>query len=698
MPVPGDNPIISSSEDLLDRSGFASTIATEIASLDVRRGYTVGILGPWGSGKSSLVNLVSEILASETKVERLDFNPWMFSGSDQLVDSFFKELASQLRQRSDRFDSLASNLEAYGEVLAPLRYLPVIGTWIERFRGSTQALGRIAEKRRPGIAQRKADISEALAKVDHPFMVIIDDIDRLQTEEIRDIFKLVRLTGSFPNIIYVLVFDRHRVELALTDDGLNGRHYLEKILQITYDVPRIPEALLAKRITNALDEALADIEPLGPFSSERWPDVFFEIVRPLIRNMRDVRRYVGSLVGTLRSLKGDIEVVDVLGLEAIRVFDPDLFGAIGESVDVLTETRSGTLGSMSVDDTAAKEQIGLLVGVAEQGHQSVAEATIRRLFPAAGRHLGGSNYDSNWSQVWLKNRLVANRDVLAFYFERIANSGLAAFSLAEKAFSVLADEDALAQILSSLDAVKLEETISALEVFQDEYPPDAVRPAMAVLLNQMPRLNAEAQGMFGFGADIVVTRVVLRLLRRLATESEIEDAVEAVFPRIETLWAKFELLLLVGHVENAGSKIVSEAHAKKMELELRDAVRAATADQIAIERHPLNLLSWVKTSADGGEPSVALGENLALDRALLLDATSRVRSRPMGNRGSTIKVRLNWNLLVDVVGGASEAAAMVERLRASPEDDPEIQELLDLAQLYIDGNPPSDSPFAGLGS
>ena len=69
-----------------------------------------------------------------------------------------------------------------------------------------------------------------LSKLDNPIAVVIDDIDRLPTAEIRDTFKLVRLTGSFPNLVYILAFDRARVERALTEDGIPGRDYLEKIL------------------------------------------------------------------------------------------------------------------------------------------------------------------------------------------------------------------------------------------------------------------------------------------------------------------------------------------------------------------------------------------------------------------------------------------------------------------------------------
>lgn len=72
--------------------------------------------------------------------------------------------------------------------------------------------------------------------MDQRIIVLIDDIDRLRREEVRELVKLVRLTGDFPNIVYVLAFDRKRVELALGDDDETGRAYLEKIVQVGFDV------------------------------------------------------------------------------------------------------------------------------------------------------------------------------------------------------------------------------------------------------------------------------------------------------------------------------------------------------------------------------------------------------------------------------------------------------------------------------
>jgi hypothetical protein len=63
-----------------------------------------------------------------------------------------------------------------------------------------------------------------------PILVVIDDIDRLTKDEIRLVFRLVKANGDFPNLIFLLLFQRETAELALNDiSGDNGRLFLEKI-------------------------------------------------------------------------------------------------------------------------------------------------------------------------------------------------------------------------------------------------------------------------------------------------------------------------------------------------------------------------------------------------------------------------------------------------------------------------------------
>lgn len=128
--VTADNPITKPEDDALGRTKPARSFAEQVLTLDSTEGVVVGVLGPWGSGKTSFVNLARQRL-KDAGVTVLEFNPWMFSGADQLVQAFFVELSAQLKLRQDLAE-IGKLVEDYGETFSGLAWLPLVGPWIER--------------------------------------------------------------------------------------------------------------------------------------------------------------------------------------------------------------------------------------------------------------------------------------------------------------------------------------------------------------------------------------------------------------------------------------------------------------------------------------------------------------------------------------------------------------------------------------
>lgn len=562
----GDNPIRKADQDLLKRASGAVDIADGIRDVDASEGYVVAVVGPWGSGKTSIINLVKEALAEDPAYRVIEFNPWVFSGSDELVQVFFRELAAQMRLKGDRLAEIAQSVDSYGELFEPMAAFPFVGAWFARFRGAAKAFHEFQERRRGSVAEQRNKLSAELAKLSRPIVVVVDDIDRLESTEIRDIFKLVRLTASFPNIIYVLAFDRQRVEAALTQSGFDGRAYLEKIVQLGLDVPPVPSSILLRLIGESLQAAIEDLGALERFDESAWPDVLVEIIRPLVSNMRDISRYSAAVRETVRTLGTQVELVDVLGLEALRVFRPDVFAKLVSSREGLTTATSDFASGR--EDPVLRSQIDQLL---EAGPDipHVVRAVVSRLFPAARRHIGDGNYGSSWQAGWLRSRRVAHPDVLAVYLEKVSNETLQAFGNAERAFEVLDDEDVLSTLLRSISLEELQDVISALETFETEFSTDAAVPASRVLLNLLPDLPQRPSGMMSLVDErLVVTRVILRLLRRLDSPAQVMEAAGRILVAVRSLSSRFELVTIVGHRENAGHKLVSEEDAKTLELQL----------------------------------------------------------------------------------------------------------------------------------
>lgn len=159
--------------------------------------------------------MVEEVLAeAHPEVLVVRFNPWLFSGAEQLAEHFFEELAAQfLEQPDERLKRVGGTLVRYGALLGPLRLLPVVGPWMGRFETASRAIGTFFKGRDQGpvsVRTRRRELDEALAGLEGKVLVVVDDMDRLRRDEIREVVKLVRLNADFPNLTYLLAFDRAR--------------------------------------------------------------------------------------------------------------------------------------------------------------------------------------------------------------------------------------------------------------------------------------------------------------------------------------------------------------------------------------------------------------------------------------------------------------------------------------------------------
>ena len=222
--VAGDNPIRTPADDTIGRADVARSFAKQILAVDAREGVVVGVLGAWGSGKTSFVNLAREEL-EQAGVQVLDFNPWMFSGAEQLMEFILRRAGRPVESPPRVRRSWPGPRGLWRGVFG--NGLVAGGGPLDRARaGRNQDLGK-GTAATEGVGKRRLKLQKALADLDQPIVVVLDDIDRLSTSEIRDVFRLVRLTASFPNIVYLVAFDRTRVETALAEQGVPGRDYLE---------------------------------------------------------------------------------------------------------------------------------------------------------------------------------------------------------------------------------------------------------------------------------------------------------------------------------------------------------------------------------------------------------------------------------------------------------------------------------------
>jgi hypothetical protein len=685
-----DQPIENAAEDMLDRGGFARLVADQVIAGPPAQGFVIALIGPWGSGKTSLLNLVVEEVKSRGDTVVLRFDPWLFSHAEELVVRFLGELSSQLRERrEERLIGIADSLSTYGDALSQLGGLPVVGVW-------ATLVGKLAKApaalRTPySVHHQRTEIQTALAKLDRRVLVLIDDLDRLEGDQIRDVLRLVKLVGDFPNVTYLLAFDDSYVSSALGLKGDEGQEYLDKIIQGVHHIPEIDMSALTRMLLAELDRALSGAD-VGYWSSEDWQNLFVLAIRPLFRSVRDVRRYLNAAPVTLRLLNGEVAGADALALEALRVFVPNAYALLPAMVDTLTESPDTRRESHREDDSRIR--VEALVAAAPEADRDAVRQMIRRLFPSVGGLVGGSTVIHGASEMKRKLR-VANPDVLRIFLRKTLPENVAPATMVANVVSKLEDEGALSGLFEELEPRMLENVVARLEAHVVDQPPEAKTPAIVALYNVRRRLPEPSVGFFAVSPNIALQRVVLRMLEAITDEAERAGIIATAIPRIERLLDRIDLIDLVGHAENVGHRLVSESDAATwLDAELDVLL---SMDPIELVQEPdfpriVHLLRSSRPEAAADWEARLIDSN---DRLLVLLTASlgEATSQTVGDVAVTKNYRLPWETLGHSIGEERLCQRVLE-LAASLEDRAEVDEksviALDLAVRYATGDRPND--------
>ena len=675
-----DNPISTASEDLLQRSKFVERIVREIKMTDASQGYVLAVMGQWGAGKTSVLNLVKERL-SDSGTILVEYNPWLLSGVEELVDGLFREINAKLNKKGVKYRAAIDKIIDYGEMLTPLTSVPVVGAWANGALMPFQVMAKHRNLRTTSVVEQKEQVAEALANLDSSIVVIVDDIDRLDRAEVREIFKLVRLTANFPNVIYLLSFDRIRVENALAEDGVPGRAYLEKIVQNGFEIPMIPRKVLTREVAQALDSALEQVKVR--IDREVWDDTLLNIVVPAIKNMRDVRRLAMAVRSTAAALTDSVEVSDIVALESMRLFLPDAFWYL-----VAYQLPEGN-SKINTDEIRSKEEKEINISQALSNapqDEAIIDAFLRITLPTSSYYEPGMfSAGIGRPDEYLRKRRVAYSEVMKVYLEQVLPDQLIAFANVERIYQLTDDSTALAPEFNAIADDELEDIISDLGRFAGEYSEAGLINVIVEILGAMTRLpRHDNRSVFMPEVRYNVTYVINEILEQYRRNGgAVEAAVDAIIPRLRSLSARLEFILLVGHVPDKGRRIVSPSYAQQLQQQYEQDVAVTPIEQLMHEDNLLRVLiapvywgSHIAQTIDAAAP-------LSVHYAVLNSAVGENRCQSSESTRVHRTSVLAWRELCGVYSDESTIAQVYKRMCDDPE--PDSAELLELIKNYLDG-------------
>lgn len=408
-----DAPILTPEDDKFGIDRFTQALSRSIRNIESPIGATIALHGPWGSGKSSAVNLIRHHLESDVEkgmLQLIDFKCWWFRGEEALTLAFLQELNTALgKNLSDKakelIPKLSKTLLQAGPVVGPAINIATGGILGAITAGSMDFAKRFFPEG-DSIEKLFQQLSKALDQQEKRFLVLIDDIDRLSPNEALLVFRLVKSVGRLPNVMYLLVFDRELAEKAVAEMyPSEGPHFLEKIIQASFELP-LPARDDLNYATLSQVESLCGA-PKDNDQLRRFMNIFYDTISPYLNTPRDLTRLSNSMAVSWPAVAGEVDTADYVALEVMRLFEPQLYNAIRTNKNRICGVRS----SYGNHEDPEKE-IQFFLEILPEKKREQAKLSLMRLFP----RLEKVGYSSSFVEEWEAQRRVCTTKHFDTYF------------------------------------------------------------------------------------------------------------------------------------------------------------------------------------------------------------------------------------------------------------------------------------------
>jgi predicted KAP-like P-loop ATPase len=436
-----DQPIHRTKEDKLGRKDFAKHMADAIRGWKGNDSLCLALYGEWGSGKTSIKNMIVDALQKPTTKAPLvvEFNPWQWSGQEQLISAFFTEIGAKLgqsdtskegKERASLFRNYGTALTFGSVAIKGIRIATSLFTGpasemlfepmqrgVDALKDGAEAAEKASIEEIVPLDERKKVLSQSLQALKRPILVIVDDIDRLVDDEIRLLFRLVKSNADFPNVIYLLLFHRDHVERAL----LGGRSYMEKIIQVGFEIPKVESKKLKELLEIELHSILKATSMIELFESQhsRWDAIYRSGASHFLGTMRDIKRFTSNLGFYLNMFRNgarpEINPVDLAAIQILAIFEPGVYHRVHTSKGPLTTDYHHS----STDEGRAEKSDLLLNHItapAGEDNRSPLDNILKELFPILNvGHLGMINSTETNDSI-LRNLRICDRIFFDRYF------------------------------------------------------------------------------------------------------------------------------------------------------------------------------------------------------------------------------------------------------------------------------------------
>lgn len=284
-----------------------------------KESLAIGISGNWGSGKTSFLKSMQKQMNADYRV--VTFNPWTCTDKEQIISQFF---ALMREQTENNDESLHEAIQKYQDIVLDADIHPAL-TFLAKILPMS--------KKEQTLESLKDKIEEAIT-IDgsKPFAIFIDDLDRLEGNELFEVLRLIRITANFRNVVFIVAYDRDYICNVLNESKSIKRaeEYIQKIFHLEVSLPKFEDETL---LDVFIDETvrIASLNERQAASLRQLIMQLFNVdglsFTDFVPNFRQARRFANVFALNLKSILAhtkDFVVKDFIGIELLHFAYPDI--------------------------------------------------------------------------------------------------------------------------------------------------------------------------------------------------------------------------------------------------------------------------------------------------------------------------------------------------------------------------------------
>lgn len=307
-----------------------------------KESLAIGISGNWGSGKTSFLKSMQKQMNADYRV--VTFNPWTCTDKEQIISQFF---ALMREQTENNDESLHEAIQKYQDIVLDADIHPAL-TFLAKILPLS--------KKEQTLESLKDKIEEAIT-IDgsKPFAIFIDDLDRLEGNELFEVLRLIRITANFRNVVFVVAYDRDYICNVLNESKniKRAEEYIQKIFHLEVSLPKFEDETL---LDVFMDETVR-IAALNERQAASLRQLIMQLFNvdglsftDFVPNFRQARRFANVFALNLKSILAhtkDFVVKDFIGIELLHFAYPDIHRTLmykpmtllKQSHELLSKTR-----------------------------------------------------------------------------------------------------------------------------------------------------------------------------------------------------------------------------------------------------------------------------------------------------------------------------------------------------------------------